>query len=200
MNKGLKRSICLVAVIILAGCSSGIKNNVTRFHQLSSPNGESIEVIAMDPTLQQSIEFGSYAQMIGSKLGIAGYTPPTENATHYVAEISYNITLIQDTIVQSGSPISVGVGVGSGGRRRGTSMGVGISTSFGSSNNAAQYVSSLSMNIINLSTGKRVYEGHVESINKNQNLAQIMPFMIEALFQGFPGENGSSNIVKITPN
>ena len=201
MNKNLKRSICLMAVLMLVGCSSGIKNNVTRFHQLPSPNGESIEVIAMDPTLQQSIEFGSYAQMIGSKLGIVGYTPPTGNATHYVAEISYNITLIQDTLIQNASPVSVGVGVGVGsGRRRGTSMGVGISTSFGSSSNTAQYVSSLSMNIINLSTGKRVYEGHVESINKNQNLAQIMPFMIEALFQDFPGENGSSNIVKITPN
>ena len=56
------------------------------------------------------------------------------------------------------------------------------------------------MNIIDLSTGERLYEGHAESINRNQNLAQIMPFMIEALFQDFPGENASSNTININPD
>lgn len=200
MEKNVRLSIFLIGAFILASCSSGVKNNVTRFHQLPTPNGETIEVIAMDPTLQQSIEFGAYAQMVGSKLGTIGYQPPVGNASQYIAEISYLIHPLQDGIIEDRSPVSVGVGVGSGGRRRGTSMGVGISTSFGSSNNAMQYVSSLSMNIIDLGTGQRLYEGHVESINKNQNLAQIMPFMIEALFQDFPGDNGTSNIVKINPN
>lgn len=200
MKNNLKMSLVIIGAIILAACSSGIKNNVTRFHKLPPPSGQTIEVIAMDPTLQQSIEFASYAQMIGHKLGTVGYNPPTGNATHYVAEIGYRIVPLQDAIVENRSPVSVGVGMGSGGRRSGTSVGVGISTSFGSSNNTAQYISALSMNIIDLSTGERLYEGHVESINRNQNLAQIMPIMIEALFQDFPGENGSSNTVKINPD
>lgn len=200
MKKNVRLSIFLIGTLMLTSCASGIKNNVTRFHQLPTPNGETIEVIAMDPTLQQSIEFGSYAQMIGSKLGQVGYKPPSGNASQYIAEISYLIRSIQDGIIEDRSPVSVGVGVGSGGRRSGTSMGVGISTSFGSSNTPMQYVSSLSMNIIDLSTGQRLYEGRVETINKNQNLAQIMPFMIEALFQDFPGENGTSNVVKVSPN
>jgi len=200
MNKIVKISGLIAVLIILANCSSGIKNNVTRFHQLPAPAGETIEVIAMDPTLQQSIEFGSYAQMIGRKLGSAGYNPPAGNATHYVAEIGYTIVALGGEVIENGSTVSVGVGMGSGGRRGGTSMGVGLSTSFGSSTNAPQYVSALSMNIINLSTGERLYEGHVESINRNQNLAEIMPFMIEALFQDFPGENASSNTVTINPN
>lgn len=200
MNKNVQLSIFLIGVFLLTSCSSSIKNNVTRFHQLPTPSGETIEVIAMDPTLQQSIEFGAYAQMVGSKLGIIGYNPPQGNASQYIAEISYLIRPLQDSIVEDRSPVSVGVGVGSGGYRRGTSMGVGLSTSFGSSENAVQYVSSLSMNIIELSTGQRLYEGRVESINKNQNLAQIMPYMIEALFRDFPGENGTSDIVKVKPN
>ena len=200
MRNNLKICLFLIGVLILASCASSIKNNVTRFHKLPPPSGQTIEVIAMDPTLQQSIEFGSYAEMIGNKLGTVGYNPPTGDATHYIAEISYTIVPLNDTVIENRSPVSVGVGMGSGGYRRGTSVGVGISSSFGSSNNTAQYISALSMNIIDLSTGERLYEGHVESINRNQNLAQIMPFMIEALFQDFPGENGSSNTVKVSPD
>ena len=199
MNKIVTLCSVIIGSFIMVGCSSSVNSNVTRFHQLPTPAGETIEVIALDPTLQQSIEFGAYAQMIGKKLGDFGYTPPADNSSRFIAEISYNIGPLPGTIVEDRSPVSVGVGVGSG-RRRGTSVGVGVSSSFGSSDNKIQYVSRLSMNIIDLSTGKRLYEGHVESINKNQNLAQTMPFLINALFQDFPGESGTTNTVKITPN
>lgn len=198
MNKIVKLSCALLGLFMLANCSSGIKNNVTRFHQLPPPGGQTIEVIAMDATLQQSIEFGSYAQMIGRKLGDIGYNPPQAGRSQYVAELSYNIAPLGGTMMENGSPISVGMGVGSG-RRRGTSMGFGLSTSFGSSADQARFVSTLSVNIVDLRTGSRLYEGHVESINRNQNLAQIMPFMIEALFQNFPGTSGTSNTVRINP-
>lgn len=199
MNKIVTLCSVIISSFILISCSSSVNSNVTRFHQLPTPAGETIEVIALDPTLQQSIEFGTYAQMVGKKLGDVGYNPPVENTSRFVAEISYSIIPLQDTIVENRSPVSVGVGVGSG-RRRGTSVGVGVSSSFGSSDNQIQYVNRLSMNIIDLSTGTRLYEGHVESINKNQNLAQSMPFLINALFQDFPGESGTSNIVKVSPN
>lgn len=198
MNKILKISLSLFCLLMLVNCSSGIKNNVTRFHQLPAPAGETIEVIAMDAALQHSIEFATYAQMIGRKLGDVGYNSPQANRSLYVAEVAYNIMPLSGTTIDNGSPISLGMGVGSGGRR-GTSMGFGISTSFGSSGDQTQYVSRLSLNIVDLSTGERLYEGHVESINRNQNLAQIMPFMIEALFQNFPGASGTSDIIRINP-
>jgi hypothetical protein len=76
---------------------------------------------------------------------------------------------------------------------------MGVSTSFGSSNREANYLSKFHMNITDLLTGQRVYEGHVESINRNPSLAQTMPFLINALFQDFPGESGSSNTVTVKP-
>ena len=55
------------------------------------------------------------------------------------------------------------------------------------------------MNITDLSTGQRVYEGHVESINRNASLAQTMPFLINALFEDFPGESVKTNTVTVKP-
>lgn len=188
----------LLFMIMLAGCSPSMKNNVTRFHQLPEPNGAPIEVISMDPSLQRSIEFGTYAELVGRKLGEQGYTPPSGNVTTYVAEIAYNIRPLSETVIENRSPVSVGLGVG-GGSRRGTSVGMGISTGFGSSEPQVEYISTFSMNIVRLSDGARVYEGRVENRGKNQNLPEIVPLLINSLFQDFPGQSGSSNTVTISP-
>lgn len=193
-----KNSILFVGLLLVTACSSNVKSNVTRFHQLSQPSGQTIEVIAMDPSLQQSIEFGSYAGMVGGQLGKAGFNPPSGNASQYVAEIAYSIESLEGLIASERSPVSVGMGVGSGGRR-GTSVGMGVSTSLGSSNREPNYLSKFHMNITDLSTGQRVYEGHVESINRNASLAQTMPFLINALFEDFPGESGTTNTVTVKP-
>jgi len=193
-----KNSILIAGLVLVTACSSNVKSNVTRFHQLSQPNGQTIEVIAMDPSLQQSIEFGNYAGMVGGQLGKAGFNPPNGNASQYVAEIAYSIESLEGLVASERSPVSVGMGVGSG-SRRGTSVGMGVSTSLGSSNREPNYLSKFHMNITDLSTGQRVYEGHVESINRNASLAQTMPFLINALFEDFPGESGTTNTVTVKP-
>ncbi|MBT6031748.1 MAG: DUF4136 domain-containing protein [Kordiimonadaceae bacterium] len=193
-------SILILASLI--ACAPSVKSNVTRFHQLPAANGTSIEVIAMDPALQQSIEFGTYAQMVGQKLGAFGYSPASGQASNLIAEISYHIEPLRDTIIEDRSPVSIGVGMGSGryGRRGGSSVGIGMSTSLGSSNQKIEYISSLQLNIVRLSDGSRLYEGRVENLGRNQNLQQVMPLLIDALFQNFPGESGTTNTIKHTTN
>ncbi|MDG1707167.1 MAG: DUF4136 domain-containing protein [Emcibacteraceae bacterium] len=199
MKHSYKNIFLLSALLIIASCTNSIKSNVTRFHQLPPPSGQSIEVISINPALQQSIEFGTYADIIGEQLGKFGYTPPIGDKSHYVAEISYSIENARGVVVESSSPFSVGVGVG-GGSRRGTSVGMGISTSFGSGGRKEEYVNRLQMNIINLATTERVFEGHAENISNNPNLSQTMPFLINAMFENFPGESGATNTVTVKPN
>ena len=79
-------------------------------------------------------------------------------------------------------------------------MGMGLSTGFGSSNRQGAYLSHLSLNIIRLSDGVRLYEGVVENRGQNQNISAVIPFMIDALFQDFPGQSGTSNTIKTTIN
>ncbi|MCC3862434.1 DUF4136 domain-containing protein [Pseudemcibacter aquimaris] len=193
----LKQISVFLIAITLAACSSSIKSDVTRFHQLPAPNGETIEVIAMDPNQQQSIEFANYAGMIGSQLGKYGYRPAQNSASQYIAEISYEIHPMGG-VVEGRSPVSVGMGVGSG-SRSGTSVGFGISTGLGSSRSEEKYLSRLHMNIVDLSSGNRIYEGHVENVSESPSLAQVMPFLVNALFEGFPGESGTSNTVTVKP-
>ena len=195
-----KTWLILVALIAipLAGCSSSIVSDVTRFHNLPAPAAETIEVLSMDPNLQNSLEFGQYAQLVGQQLGTLGYQPPTgDTPSLLMARIGYGMRPIEG-ISDSGPRSSIGIGVGSGGRRSNVGVGVGISMPIGQSEPRQDYNRYLALEIIRRSDGVKLYEGQVMSKGQ-ESLAMIMPYLVTALFQEFPGESGSSNRVKLAP-
>ena len=188
--------LCIVLLLLpLVGCSPRIISEVTRFHTLSPPAAETIEVVALDPTLQNSLEFGQYAEMVGQHLGRTGYQPPDSSPSRLIARIGYGLHIAQAG--RNSSPrSSVGIGVGSGGHHSG--VGIGISMPLGNSEPRQSYIRMLSLEIIRRSDGARLYEGHVSSQGP-ESLPLIMPYLVDALFQDFPGVSGSSTRIKATP-
>lgn len=140
MQKTLLIYIAFI-IILLAGCSKAITSKMTRFHNLPAPNAETVEVISMDPNLQNSLEFGQYANLVGRHLGKIGYSSPKGPSSHLIARVGYGI--------QSAD-------------------------------------------------GVKLYEGQVTSRGR-EGLALMMPYLVVALFQDFPGESGTSNRIKVTP-
>lgn len=187
--------IIIFIVIPLGACSKTIISDVTRFHNLAAANAQTIEVVAMNPDLQNSLEFGQYANLVGNHLGKVGYSPPNGPATRLIARIGYGTQTVEG-IIDSGPRSSVGIGVGSGGRR--SSVGIGISIPLGNTEPRQEYMRNLSLEIIRRSDGVKLYEGHVSSRGR-EGLPIMMPYLLEALFQDFPGKTGTSNSVKITP-
>ncbi len=58
------------------------------------------------------------------------------------------------------------------------------------------YPRTLDLNIIRPS-GESIFEGHVKSIGREQNLNEVMPYLVEAMFHSFPGESGMTKVVTI---
>ena len=59
----------------LGACASpGFEAEVTRFHTLPAPAGETLLIEPLD-NLEAGIEFGAYANLIGERLGALGYIP-----------------------------------------------------------------------------------------------------------------------------
>lgn len=185
----------ILIIIPLAGCSKSIVSEVSRFHNLPAPNAETIEVVSMDPDLQNSLEFGQYANLVGQQLGKVGYRPPKDGPSLLVARIAYDIRTINDA-VDYGPRSSFGIGVGSGGHH--SSVGVGISFPIGNNEPRQSYIRFLSLEIIRRSDGAKLYEGQVSSRGQ-ESLSLVMPYLLDALFQDFPGQSGSSSKIKTTP-
>ena len=182
-------------ILSLAGCSKAIVSDVTRFHNLPTPNAETIEVVSLDPALQNSLEFGQYAELVGRHLGNVGYLPAKNNPSDLIARIAYGARPV-DSLTDDGPRSSVGIGVGSGGRH--TSVGVGLSFPIGNSTPKQEYIRLLALEIIRRSDGVKLYEGQVSSRGK-ESLPLVMPYLVDALFQNFPGESGTSSRVKVSP-
>lgn len=94
--------------------------------------------------------------------------------------------------------LSVGIGVGSGGRRSNVGVGIGMSFPIGNTEARQDYVRILSLEIIRRSDGVKLYEGQVTN-HGQEGLPLAMPYLVDALFQDFPGESGTSNKIKATP-
>ncbi|PCJ38832.1 MAG: hypothetical protein COA81_11855 [Alphaproteobacteria bacterium] len=182
-------------ILSLTGCSKDIVSDVTRFHNLPAPNAETIEVVSLDPALQNSLEFGQYAELVGRHLGSVGYRPAKNKPSDLIARITYGARPV-DSLTDNGPRSSVGVGVGGGGHR--TGVGVGLSFPIGNSTPEQEYILLFSLEITRRSDGVKLYEGRVSSRGK-ESLALTMPYLVDALFRDFPGKSGTSSRIKVSP-
>ncbi len=196
MLKIAKRFIPLLLLPLLAACASKMTTEVTRFHQLAAPAGQSINVQPMNPAYQNSIEFNQYADLIGDRMSALGYQPPVSGkSSDLMVRIDYGVNKFGNALRDDDNPVSVGVGVGGG--SRGSSVGVGISTAFGSSgNDSARFMRWLRVEIDRTSDGVRVFEGNARSEGKTGDLSLVMPYLMDAMFKEFPGKSGAT--IKVT--
>lgn len=58
------------------------------------------------------------------------------------------------------------------------------------------YRRSLDLNI-ETNDGASVFEGHVTSIGREDNMNEVIDHLIQAMFENFPGESGVTKVVTI---
>lgn len=192
----LRLSVLPLAVmaVLIAGCASKFTADVTRFHDLPAPAGETVQVVAKNPAKQDTLEFQRYADLVGEALGQQGFRPPVSGApTDLVAAIDYGVSEGRQPLRDNGGS-SVGVGVGGGSGH----VGVGVSTAFQiSGDDDTVYARRLYVELTRRSDGKRLFEGRAVSEGRTPDLGAVMPLLVEALFTGFPGTSGETQKVKL---
>lgn len=194
--------VLLAVAFAAAGCASKFEADVTRFHQLAEPDSRTVAVVARDPGVDRSIEFERYAGMIRERLIAEGFTAPADGITpDIMAEVSYGVGEGRRAIRDGGdNPVSVGVGVGGGSR---SGVGVGVSTGFGigGGSSGSTFMRHFELVLTRAADGRRLFEGRVISEGKSHDLPAVMPLMIDALFEDFPGVSGSTrSISRDMPN
>ena len=224
MIKNYKLLFSILIIGLLASCNKTIRSDVMRFHQLPAPSGEKIVIVPMNPNNNGSLEFASYATLVGNALGRYGYVPANGEEPDLIVELDYRIMEGRQTIRQSPGMIGfMPYGGFYGGinpwfiyRNRFFAGGGfypmwggygGLYDPFGyyplgwQAGRVRTYMNynrSLKMVIRpNSETGQNLYEGEVKSVGRNNNLHEVMPYLVEAFFNNFPGESGSSERVSV---
>lgn len=195
-----KALLIAAALTTVAACAQYLRSDVVSFHEDELPQGETIRIEAADPAKADSLEFRSYSTMIAEQLRKLGYMPqldPDADAV-LIAEVDYSV-------MAGGSETRTT-------RRMAPSVRYhfyygdylapfyfGLSDSWDEDvTTTPAYVRQLSLNIVRNNTERtHLFEGRVRSSGRQGELAQVMPYLVTALFSNFPGESGVTKVVTI---
>jgi len=177
---------------MLGACgTSGFRAEVKRFHQLPPPAEETLQIVPA-ANLDAGIEFNSYAEQVGERLGALGYRSALEGAPDLVVTLDYRAR--PDPSYRPAAGPMVGFGIGG----YGSHVGGGLSTAVDLSDSDRIYhLHTVSLVIAEADGGNRLYEGSAGGYALGSQLPQVMPLLIEALFRDWPGASGTSNTVKL---
>ena len=216
-RQGLARKAILpiATLALLAGCAPTFEARVARFSALPAPSGQSFVIEARDADKAGGLEFATYANLVRQKLLGAGYI---EAATPALATLSvqldYDVGPPREKL--QSRPGYGGWGGGWGwspywGRGWGGYGGWGYGGWGGGWGgwgggwgapevySVTQYNSQLAMKIVRTADKASVFEGRAETISTSNNLTQLVPNLVTAIFTNFPGNSGETVKVKFDP-
>ena len=193
MNNVIKSSLILAFLLLLGACAGQVTSEVTRFHQDSQPLGETIAVVPSAASKQGSLEFASYARLVAVKLSKIGYRVVDANANpDLLAKMDYAVGPAE-TKIKSWPRNFVHYRF---------HYGYYYPYYYGGFWDEPEiysytvYPRALDLAIVR-SNGESIFEGHVKSIGLEQNINQVMPYLVEAMFNNYPGESGVTKVVTI---
>jgi hypothetical protein len=211
----------------LSGCATGFPAQVSRYQAMPAPQGQSFIVVPMDPRHNGGLEFSRYAGMVAQAMQAQGYAPASSiNSATMVVRLGYGVD--EGTVHYDRDPFGYGYpgygyGAGYGGygyrgfytrpyySRWGhygsrSPFYYGWDSPFGSPfgydggiTSYTVYRSHLNMDIRRKSDNAALFEGRAQARSHNDNLAVLVPNLVEAMFTGFPGRSGETVRITVAP-
>jgi Domain of unknown function (DUF4136) len=195
-----KVAMILACAWLCAGCvAQPIRSDVSVFHQLRTAlPGKTFAFIELEAQ-QATPEYDAYRRLVEEHLLTAGMREaarPIES--DYLVAIDYFAASPLQLIVHIPAFGQTGVSISSTTgdlQAHGTTSTVQLATSGALPSSAASYERGFTMLMYETATAiregdaKPVYEGRVSNAG-NSSPSKVLPTMIEALFQRFPGRSG----------
>jgi hypothetical protein len=198
LSGGLMKNL-LIATALLAGLSGCalLRSQVAVFHHL--PKDLSGTTYVMIPFKEQegSLEHKAYEEAVRQELNAKGFRETTVDQAQTVVFFAYGID--KGRAVDSSYPI-----IGQTGVETCTSTSCLDSSPWPTygvvgtrETRQTEYTRVLRLDIVDKQalaggTIKKLYEGRVVSSGFSDQLAKVLPEMVKALFEDFPGQSGST--------
>lgn len=200
----LRSLAVFIGVFALASCASSISARVTSYEQWPADAAGSSYRIVVSPEQSNNLEFQSFADMVRAAIGPTGLVEAvsTDNARFDVL-IDYGSPAERRYVQRYNDPYMDGWGFnpffgglygGHGGWGWGSGIYMGRSTV---TVPVEIYKNTLTITITdNHNNGTEVYRSSAVNISDGENLAAVMPYLAQAVFDGFPGNNGQVREVR----
>lgn len=182
-------------LLLLSGCASSVDCKVTSTHTLNAPQGEMVLLVYKDASKTSGPEFRHYAAEMTPVLSRIGYRPVAAGPADLIFEIQYGVGPGREELsrlprcsmryhfrpYEPGGPLYYGM------------------QCFDSEIEIReQYVHFLELKVRRTDAEQTiVYEGLVHGLDASADLPAMMPYLIAALFDEFPGVSGQVRSVSV---
>ena len=212
-----------IALLGVSGCATNFHADVSRFQRLPAPQGQTYRIEAMNPQDRGGLEFATYAREASAHLTQVGYREAAPGGTaDMIVQLGYGVDHGQQKVTTTPGGFNCGFGGGWGGGWGGgfggwgggygrwggygfggRGWGYGWGDPFGpfgcpDVESYTIYSSFLGMKITR-SDGERLFEGRARAHSTTDDLTQLVPNLIDAMFTGFPGNSGQDIRITIPP-
>lgn len=202
-----KRLIAVVFVLgALSACASTkyVVSDVTRFHTMSSAgSGQTFAIVAANEEQKLSLAFKQYADQLNSKLsalGLEQYTGTNGPANaDLVVTLKYNVTGPSPDVEGRGSNFNWTFGY----RYYDRPFGYGaMHAPYDRTDTTQLFARRVELDIYKGSTygsekQERVFEGRAVSQGRNGHVESVMPYVLDAILENFPGTSGKTHTVSV---
>ncbi|MBC7952464.1 MAG: DUF4136 domain-containing protein [Rhodospirillaceae bacterium] len=194
----MRRLAALALILLLASCTNPIvQADVTRFNDMPVAQTHSFTIVP-DAGQVASLEFQGYATQIATALTAQGWRPIPPGGTAETSVALHWGVGPPDTVSWQ-SPSSVYSGFGWGGGPRYYGGGLYDPFPYWESRSITYYPKWLAVQITDARSGIRkvLFEGRAVAEGTRREIAPVMPYLVQALFTGFPGANGATVRVNV---
>jgi hypothetical protein len=207
------------AMLALSACATGFPAQVSRYQAMPAPQGQSFVIESADPEDRGGLEFSQYAELVRRHMIAQGYTEaPSRSAATLVVSVDYGVDEGRQQVVTTPGFSQFGYGAWGPYRPRYSRFGgyYGRRSPFYSGWNDpfwyspfgggyddisvyTTYTSFLDLDIRRASDGQSVFEGTAKARSRTDDLRNLVPNLVEAMFTGFPGNSGEQVRITIPP-
>ena len=204
------------ALLGLAGCTTGLPTQVSRFQAMPAPAGQTVVVRAEDRDKNGGLEFAQYAGLVRQNLTALGYREAaTESDATFVVTLDDGVDQGRERVIASPDPFGdpwsyrgfghrpyfSRFGYGRFGRYRSPFFWGWHDPFWGGYDVTSYtlYTSFLEMDIRRAGDGQSLFEGKAQARSGSNELPRLIPNLVEAMFTGFPGNNGETVRITVMP-
>ncbi|MFL6777137.1 MAG: DUF4136 domain-containing protein [Sphingomicrobium sp.] len=214
-SRKLAAAIALGAsALALSACAQSITSTVSRYQAMPAPQGQTFFVVPAGGMANNGgLEFQRYAGLVAQQLQTRGYAPATNaQSANMIVQFGYGtdggeVRYVDDPFYRGpyfGGPYSPFYRPRFGfGRGRGWGWGSGYYWGWndpfwyaGGIDSYVEYHSQIDLHIRQAGTNAPLFDGRAQARSETNRLDVVIPSLVDAMFTGFPGQNGET--VKIT--
>lgn len=185
----------------LSACAPTLNATVSRYQAMPAPQGQTFSVVPGEGMAARGgLEFEHYAGLVSQQLAARGYAPAASaGSANLIVQLGYGVDRGQ--VRYMGDPFFNGFwGRGFyrpwGWGRSAWGFGWGDPFFDDGIDSYIEYHGEVELHIRAAGSGQPLFDGRAQARSDTNRLDVLVPNLVDALFAGFPGQNGE--VIKIT--